>query len=86
MSCDFHILYDSIIHSLQNWLPVNLIAVTLVSHKYANITRACQALGEQKGSSRGNDLPQTLPQISKSFEGTAHFFCLSPPLHALKPL
>lgn len=38
MSCDFHILYDSIIHSRQNWLPVNLIAVALVSHKYANIS------------------------------------------------
>lgn len=37
MSCDFHILYDSIIHSWQNWLPVNLIAVALISHKYANI-------------------------------------------------
>lgn len=78
MSLDFHILYDSIIHSLQNWLPVNLIAVTLVSHKYANITRACRALWEQKGSSRGDDLPQKLPQISKSFEDAAHFFCLSP--------
>lgn len=40
------------------------------------IYRACQALREQKGSSRGNDLPQTLPQISKSFEDPAHFFCL----------
>lgn len=51
MSFDIHILYDSIIHSLQNWLPVNLIAVTLVSHKYANIIWACRAVQEQKGGS-----------------------------------
>lgn len=41
MSFDFHILYDSIIHTLQNRLPFNLITVTLVPHKYANTTEAC---------------------------------------------
>lgn len=76
MSFDFHILYDSIIHSLQNWLPVNLIAVTLVSHKYANIIRACRAVREQKGGSWGNDLPQTLRQISSLLKTRTFVFSL----------
>lgn len=42
MSFDFHILYDSIIHTLQNRLPFNLITVTLISHKYANTSEACR--------------------------------------------
>lgn len=40
MSSDFHILYDFIIHTLQNWLPVNVITVTPISHKYANTISA----------------------------------------------
>lgn len=48
MSFDFHILYDFIIHTLQNWLPVNLITVTPISHKYANTIQTFWVLWEQK--------------------------------------
>ena len=49
VSFDFHILYDFIIHTLQNWLPVNLITVTPISHKYANTIQTSWVLREQMG-------------------------------------
>lgn len=64
-SFDFQILYDFIIHTPQNWLPVNLITVTPISHKYANTIQTCWALrrGEKKVTS-GEDLLKTPPQIT----------------------
>lgn len=68
MSFDFHILYDFIIHTLQNWLPVNLITVTPISHKYANTIQASWVLWEQKGLEAKTCRRPFLKSQVKSFE------------------
>lgn len=85
MSFDFHILYDFIIHTLQNWLPVNLITVTPISHKYANTIQACRVLPRTKRDFRQWLAEDASSNLKSSLLKTCTFYEVSrfPQQHVL---
>lgn len=85
MSFDFHISYDFIIHTLQNWLPVNLITVTPISHKYANTIQACRVLPRTKRDFRQRLAEDASSNLKSSLLKTCTFYEVSrfPQQHVL---